>query len=279
MLGRPLHELAHAELHAGGDNEIFGLFLLQHQPLHPHIIFGVPPVAQCVHIAQIQAVFQTLRDIGQAARNLAGNERFAAARAFVVEQNAVAGVNAVGFAVIDGNPVGIEFCHGIGRARIKRRGFFLRNLLHQSIQLGRGGLVKTGFVFQAQKADGFQQAQCADGIDICGVFGGFEAHGNVGLRAQVIYFVGADFRQQAREVGGVGQIAVMQFEAHVVNVRVLIDMVDALGIELRRAALDAVDFIAFFQQKFCQIRTVLACNAGDKGDFAHVGLGHTLSCP
>ena len=139
-------------------------------------------------------------------------------------------------------------------------------------------MVKTGFVFQAQKADGFQQAQCADGIDICGVFGGFKAHGNVGLRAQVIYFVGADFRQQASEVGGVSQIAVMQFEAHVVDVRVLVDMVDALGVELRRAAFDAVDFIAFFQQKFCQIRTVLACNAGDKGDFARVGLGHTLSC-
>ena len=278
MLGRPLHELAHAELHAGSDNEIFGLFLLQHQPLHPHIIFGVPPVAQCIHIAQIQAVFQALRDIGQAACNLAGHERFAAARAFVVEQNAVAGVNAVGFAVIDGNPVGIEFGHGIGRTRIKRRGFFLRDFLHQTIQFGRGGLVKTGFVFQAQKADGFQQAQCTDGIDICGVFGGFEAHGNVGLCAQVIYFVGADFRQQAREVGGVGQIAVMQFEAHIVNVRVLIDMVDALGVELRRTALDAVDFIAFFQQKFCQIRTVLACNAGDKGDFARVRLGHTLSC-
>ena len=278
MLGRPLHELAHAELHAGGDNKIFGLFLLQHQPLHPHIIFGVPPVAQCVHIAQIQAVFQALRDIGQAARNLAGNERFAAARAFVVEQNAVAGVNAVGFAVIDGNPVGIEFGHGIGRTRIKRRGFFLRDFLHQTVQFGRGGLVKTGFVFQAQKADGFQQAQRADGIDICRVFGGFEAHGNMGLCTQVIYFVGTDFRQQAREVGGIGQIAVVQFEAHVVDVRILVDMVDALGVELRRAAFDAVDIIAFSQQKFCQIRTVLACNAGDKGDFARVGLGHTLSC-
>ena len=100
----------------------------------------------------------------------------------------------------------------------------------------------------------------------------------MGLCTQVIYFVGTDFRQQAREVGGIGQIAVVQFEAHVVDVRILVDMVDTLGVELRGAAFDAVDFIAFFQQKFCQIRTVLACHAGDKCDFARVGLGHTLSC-
>ena len=39
----------------------------------------------------------------------------------------------------------------------------------------------------------------------------------------------------------------------------------------RRAADDAVHVITFVQQEFCQIRTVLSCNARDEGNvlFAH----------
>ena len=46
LSGRHFHELAHGILHAGGNDEIFRLILLQHHPLHPDVIFGMPPVAQ-----------------------------------------------------------------------------------------------------------------------------------------------------------------------------------------------------------------------------------------
>ena len=46
FLRRQLNEAAHAFLAAGGDHEILRLFLLQHQPLHFHVIAGVSPVAQ-----------------------------------------------------------------------------------------------------------------------------------------------------------------------------------------------------------------------------------------
>ncbi len=94
-------------------------------------------------------------NVGQATGDFAGHEGFATAWAFVVEQNAVAGVHAIGFAVVDNDPIRIHLGHGVGAARVKGRGFFLRNFLHQAIQLGCASLVETCFLFKAQDADGF----------------------------------------------------------------------------------------------------------------------------
>jgi hypothetical protein len=75
-----LDELAHAVLHAGGDHEVFGVVLLQHQPLHFDVVAGMAPVAQRAHVAQVQAVLQAERDAGDGAGDLAGDEGFAADR-------------------------------------------------------------------------------------------------------------------------------------------------------------------------------------------------------
>jgi len=45
-------------------------------------------------------------------------------------------------------------------------------------------------------------------------------------------------------------------------VSILVKVIDALGIKLRSSTFDAVDFIPFFQQKFCKIRTVLPGYSG-----------------
>jgi len=47
----------------------------------------------------------------------------------------------------------------------------------------------------------------------------------------------------------------------------LVEMVNALSIKRRSAALYAVDNITLFQQKFSKIRTILARDAGNQGDF------------
>ena len=65
---------------AGGDDKILGLVLLQHQPLHAHVVAGVAPVAAGVHVAQVQAALQPLGDVGQAAGDLAGDKGLAPAR-------------------------------------------------------------------------------------------------------------------------------------------------------------------------------------------------------
>ena len=78
--GRRFDELAHRILHAGGDDEVFGRFLLQHQPLHFNVVARMAPVAQRVHVAQEQIFFEALGDVGQRARDLARDEGFAPAR-------------------------------------------------------------------------------------------------------------------------------------------------------------------------------------------------------
>ncbi|MOA23431.1 hypothetical protein D3C78_1440500 [compost metagenome] len=72
------------------------------------------PVTQRIHVAHVQALLQTLGDVGQAASDLAGHEGFATTRGLVVEQDAVAGIHAVGFAVVHGDPVGIQLGHSVG---------------------------------------------------------------------------------------------------------------------------------------------------------------------
>jgi hypothetical protein len=94
------------------------------------------------------------------------------------------------------------------------------------------------------------------------------------LRPQVVHLVGLHLLDDAGQVAGVAQITVVQFEAGIVNVRVLVDVVHPLGVEAAGTALDAVHDVAFVQQKFSQVAAVLAGDAGDEGDFGGGCSGH-----
>jgi len=84
--------------------------------LHFDEIPGMPPVAQSREVAEVEAVLQADGDAREGAGDLAGDEGFAADRAFVIEQDAVACIDAIGFAVIGGDPAGVEFGDGVGAA-------------------------------------------------------------------------------------------------------------------------------------------------------------------
>ena len=133
LFGGSIDEIAHAVLHAGSNHEILRRFLLQHQPLHFDVVLGVTPVALGVHVAKEQAVLQPELDPGQRPGDLAGDEGFAADRAFVVEQDAVAGIDAVGLTVVHRDPVGVEFGDGVGAARVEGGGLLLRGFLDESV--------------------------------------------------------------------------------------------------------------------------------------------------
>ena len=114
------------------------------------------------------------------------------------------------------------------------------------------------------------------GVDIGGVFGGLEADGDVALRAEVVDLVGLGFLDDAHQVAGVGQVAVVQLEAGVFDVGVLVNVIDPLGVEQAGATLDAVHDVAFFEQEFGEVAAVLASDAGDEGDFGCWGCGHAV---
>ncbi len=134
------------------------------------------PVAFGVEIAQIELVLRSKMDRRRSAGDLAGDESLAANRALVIEQDAVGSVQAIGFAIIDGDPIGVEFGRRVRRARVKRRRFVLRSLSRLAVELGDRGLVEARRVLEPGDADRLQQSQGSDRIGVGGVFGGLEAH-------------------------------------------------------------------------------------------------------
>src|SRR5262245_17203151 len=129
------------------------------------------PISPRVEIPEIKYVLQTEVNRRYGTRDFAGYEGFAADRAFVVEQDAVCRVDAVSLAVIDRDPVSIELCRAIWRARVKSRGFTLRSLFRVAEKLGGGSLVEASLVLEPQDADGLEQTQSAERVGVGGVFG------------------------------------------------------------------------------------------------------------
>jgi hypothetical protein len=268
--GRGLHELAHRMLLARGDDVIVGRVLLQHEPLHLHVVLGMPPVAQGVQVAKIQAVLQAKENPGHGAGDLAGDKGLAAQGRLVVEEDAVAGIHAVGLAVVDRDPVGVELGAGIGRARVEGRLLGLGDFLHQAVQLGGGRLVKARLLLQAQNADGLQHAQRPQGVDVGRVFRRLEGDLHVGLGGQIVDLVRLDLLDDADQVGRVGQVPVVQEKPATLLVRVLVEVIHAIRVEERGPALDAVHLVPLGQQKLGQIGPVLTGDAGDEGFFGGI---------
>ncbi len=78
LCGCCIDEITYAILNTCGNYEIFRLILLQHQPLHLHIIAGVAPVALGIQISKIKAILQAELYARERASNFTGYESFTA---------------------------------------------------------------------------------------------------------------------------------------------------------------------------------------------------------
>jgi len=72
----------------------------------------------------------------------------------VVEQDAVACEHAVGFAVVYGDPVGVQLGCPIWASRVEGCGLALRDLLYLTVELTGRCLVELCLLFQAEDAYG-----------------------------------------------------------------------------------------------------------------------------
>jgi len=86
------------------------------------------------------------------------------------------------------------------------------------------------------------------------------------LGRQVVDLIRLHFLDDSDQVGGIRQVAVVQDEVAVGNIRALIKMIDPVGVEQRGAAFYAVHLVALGQQEFGQVGPVLPGNAGDERD-------------
>ena len=84
------------------------------------------------------------------------------------------------------------------------------------------------------------------------------------LGCKIVDLLGLDLFQHPVQVAGIGHIPVVQEEPAPGDFGIVVDVVDARGVERTAAPDDAVDFVALFQQKFCKVRAVLAGDPGDE---------------
>ena len=228
-------KLAHRVILPGSNHKVLGLLLLEDEPHTLHIVLGITPVAKTVQVAQIQLVLEALGDSGGGKGNLARHEGLATAFALVVEQDAVAAEHIVTLTVVLHNPEAVKLRHTVGAAGVEGRRLLLRNLLHESVQLGGRGLIDAALVGQTRDAHRLQQAQHAHGVGIGRELGHVEAHLHVALCRQVIDLVRLDFADDADEAGGVGHVAPVQVHQtlllHVAHPLVQVQVLDAARVE------------------------------------------------
>ncbi|MCY1543874.1 hypothetical protein D9M68_797110 [compost metagenome] len=118
----------------------------------------------------------------------------------MVEQDTVAGIHAVGFAIVDRNPIGIKLGYRVGGSGIEGSSFLLGDFLYQAIEFRCGSLIEASFFLQPKQADSFQQAKSTHGIYVSGIFGRFETYSNVGLCSEIINFVGLYFLNDTGQI-------------------------------------------------------------------------------
>jgi len=203
-------------------------------------------------------------DAGGGAGDFAGDKSFAATRRFVVEKDAVAGVQLVGFAVIDGEPVCVNLGAGVRRAGPEGGLLGLRYFLDLAEHFGGGGLVETDFAFQSCFADGFEDADGAQTYHIAGVFGDVEGDANVALSAEVVNFIRLQRIEQLDQHDRIGEVAIVKKESGRRVMGIGVKVIDAFGVEGGGAANDTVDFVSFFKEEFSEVGSVLAGDAGNE---------------
>ena len=261
-----LGKLADAVLHARGDDVVLGLAGLEDEPHTLDVVLGVAPVAEGVKVAEVEFVLQALGDAGGGEGDLARDEGLAAALALVVEEDAVAAEHAVGVAVFLDDPEAVLLGDGVGAEGVEGRVLVLRHFLDLAVELGGGGLVDLAAIGEAHLADGLDDAEDADGINIGGELGGVEADLHVALGSEVVDLRGAHVGDDADDGHGVAEVGVVEVE-----VGAALEVGDALAVIDGGAADDAVDVIAFVEEEFCEVGAVLARDARDEGNvlFAH----------
>lgn len=84
------------------------------------------------------------------------------------------------------------------------------------------------------------------------------------LGGQVIDLGRSDLLHQPDQIGRIRHVAIVHQERHAADMRILVEMIDARGVERGRPALDPVHVVAETEQILGEICSVLPGDAGDQ---------------
>src|SRR5260370_40140341 len=127
-------------------------------------------------------------------------------------------------------------------------------------------LIEANLRRQPEDVDRLEQAKRAERVRIRGIFWGLERDLHMALGGEIVDFGWPHILHNADEIGRIGHIAVMQEKADIAFMQVVVEMIDPLGVERRRASLDAVNHVTLAEQKLRQIRAILPGYAGNECD-------------
>jgi len=145
---------------------------------------------------------------------------------------------------------------------VKRRVLTLRRR-RCAEHLARRRLVEARL--DAGVADRLQQPHRALPGDVARVLRHVERDAHVRLRTEVVDLVGLQLVEHAHEPRGIRQVGMVQEQLDLLGVRVAVQVVDALGVEGRRAAHEPVHLVALLEQLLGEEGAVLSGDAGDEG--------------
>jgi len=163
----------------------------------------MPPITLRIQISKVQARLLPQRDIRCGPGDLPCNERAAPAWTLVVEEDPIASIHAIRLAVIHDDPVRVQLCDTIRRTGVKRGALALWGLDDLAVELGRGRLIEPDVLLEPAGADGVEETEGPEAIDVAGVFCHLKGDLDVGLRAEVVDLGGLDLGNDIDEIGAV----------------------------------------------------------------------------
>lgn len=234
-------ELADGGGGAGGEDEVVGKRVLKGEPHASDEFWGVSPIALGVEISEFEDFVGAMMDAGDGGGDFPSDETFAAAWRFVVVEDAVDDVHAMGLP-IDAAEIGRE-CLGtaVGIYWPERGLLGLWEGLGDSENFRRGGVKKPWWGGEIT-AD-FQESECGDGGFGDGGLGDLKAEADVGLASEVVEFIRLDAGEEAAERGLIAKVGVVEFEWFPLLSKVF----DAGAVELAGAPEQAMHRVALFQ--------------------------------
>ena len=189
----------------------------------------------------------------------------------MVKQNAVAGIHSITLAIVNSDPVGVKLRYSVRATRIERSGLLLRYLLYQAVELAGAGLVDACLFSKPQNPHRLQDPQSAQRIAVSSVFRTLKTHRYMALGAEVINLIGLHLLDDPDEVGAVGKVAVVEHQARIAYMGILVEVVNPAGVEAAGTPLDPMNLVALLKQQLRQVAAVLPRDAGNEGGFGREG--------
>ncbi len=87
------------------------------------------------------------------------------------------------------------------------------------------------------------------------------------LCAEIVDFIRLSFLNNANQIGGISQVTIVKFDARIIYMWILENMINSICIKARCTTLDAMNRIAFVQQELSQVRAILTGNTCDQCNF------------